>query len=125
MLLITQIVEGHFEDGKVNALRNAHAAVMLVQWLPDIESHDLQTWLALSLVQLARGGKYNQIICCDAGMLKAILDTCSQHHKLHSGTLSQYLHSLAVVYNLLHSSLLFTFIAEEIGIDLLFCLKYL
>jgi len=80
----TQVIEGRFEGGATNSVCNPEAAIMLIQWLPDIQSHDLQTWLSESLCRLCVCGIHNRLSCCNAGMIGAILDVLQRHQQINA-----------------------------------------
>ena len=65
-------------------MQNPQAAIMLVKWLPDIQSHDLQTWLSESLSQLCTSGIHNRLSCCGAGMISAILCVLWRHQQINT-----------------------------------------
>ena len=48
------VVEDVYEPRQFYIIRNTQAALMLIQWLPDIQSHDLQLWLSECLRQVIR-----------------------------------------------------------------------
>ena len=78
------MIEGSFENGATQPVRNAQAAIMLVNWLPDIQSHDTQTWLADNLCRLCTGSIHNELNCCIAGMINAVLSVLERHQQINA-----------------------------------------
>ena len=86
-----KVIEGSFDDGTMQPVRNAKAAIMLVNWLPDIQSHDTQTWLADSLCRLCTSSIHNELNCCIAGMINAILSVLERHQQINPRAVGEIL----------------------------------
>ena len=71
-MLYLQVVEEEFCEGKNHVIRNVQSALMLLCWLPDIQSKELQIWLADHLCALS-AQKQNKMNCCHEGMISAII----------------------------------------------------
>ena len=85
-------MEGAFDSsavGNTNAsskkqypVANAEAALMLLEWLPDMTSHDLQVWTADCLRRLCCHANHNRMHCCNAGLIEVILRVITQHETI-------------------------------------------
>ena len=88
--VLDQVVEGRFGDADSRNVNNVHAALMLVQWLPDIQSHDLQVWLSESLKTLCGNGTHNRINCGNEGMISAILNILQREKQINPIAVGMY-----------------------------------
>ncbi|XP_078323505.1 neurobeachin-like protein 1 isoform X4 [Crassostrea virginica] len=70
--VLNLVVEEEFCEGKNHVIRNVQSALMLLCWLPDIQSKELQIWLADHLCALS-AQKQNKMNCCNEGMISAII----------------------------------------------------
>ncbi|KAK3083537.1 hypothetical protein FSP39_025014, partial [Pinctada imbricata] len=75
------VVEGDFDISQPQLIQNTQAAIMLLCWLPDIQSHDLQIWLAENLCKLCIKG-HNKLSCCNDGMISAILTVLAREKQV-------------------------------------------
>ncbi|XP_060592045.1 neurobeachin-like protein 1, partial [Ruditapes philippinarum] len=82
------VVEGDYEENCTYNIHNTHAAIMLIQWLPDIQSHDLQIWLAEHLRQLCSSNHNNKMNCCNNGMIVAILCVLGREKQINPAAVS-------------------------------------
>ncbi|XP_055956982.1 neurobeachin-like protein 1 [Patella vulgata] len=80
--LLDLVVEEEFVEKDNHLVHNTKAAVMLLQWLPDIQSHDLQIWLSYQLKCLCGRGHRNRMNCCNAGMVGAILGVLGRQRQI-------------------------------------------
>jgi len=76
-----QIVEGQYDEQVNQLIKNAHAAAMIVRWMPDISSPELQKWLSASLLKLCVGSRRNLLQCCQAGLNSALLECLLQENR--------------------------------------------
>ena len=84
-----QVIEGVYEENCTYTVHNTHAAIMLIQWLPDIQSHDLQIWLAEHLRQLCSSSHNNNMNCCNNGMIGAILCVLDREKQINPAAVSK------------------------------------
>ncbi|XP_067686159.1 neurobeachin-like protein 1 [Haliotis asinina] len=71
--VLNLVVEGEFSEKEKQIVHNTQAALMLLQWLPDIQSHDLQVWVSERLKLLCGAGQRNRMNCCNESMISTIL----------------------------------------------------
>ncbi|KAK2169991.1 hypothetical protein LSH36_5g09019 [Paralvinella palmiformis] len=64
-------------------LHNPQAALLLIQWLPDIQSHHLQTWLSDCLRGLCMTSNHNRIQGCTHGMIHAIIGVLQRERQIN------------------------------------------
>ena len=55
---------------------------MLLQWLPDIQSRELQVWLAEQLTRLCSHGHRSRMSCCTAGMITHIITVLGRQKQI-------------------------------------------
>lgn len=89
IFLLYQVVESVYEEGKQFTVHNTHAAIMLSQWVPDLQSHDLQIWLTEHLRQLCCSDHNNKMNCCNDGMIGAILSVLSRMRQINQIAVSE------------------------------------
>ncbi|CAH1788242.1 unnamed protein product [Owenia fusiformis] len=95
--LLDLITEETFDTSSIATVHNAQAALMLIQWLPDIQSHDLQIWLTECLKVVCSSGNHNRMYCCNEGMVTAILKILKREAQINTqavGNLISLLESL-------------------------------
>ena len=78
-----QVVEAKVELTKIYPIKNVQAALLLVQWLPDIQSHDLQIWLSDWLRRLCSSSVHNRMFCCNEGLISAILNILHREKQIN------------------------------------------
>ncbi|XP_025103761.1 neurobeachin-like protein 1 isoform X2 [Pomacea canaliculata] len=71
--LLDLVVEDTYESGNKMQVCNTEAAIMLLRWLPDIQSRELQVWLAEQLASLCCQGHRSRMSCCSSGMISHII----------------------------------------------------
>ncbi|XP_053386541.1 neurobeachin-like protein 1 [Mercenaria mercenaria] len=86
--VLSLVVEGVYEENCTYTVHNTHAAIMLIQWLPDIQSHDLQIWLMEHLRQLCSSDHNNKMNCCNNGMIGAILSVLGREKQINPAAVS-------------------------------------
>ena len=87
--ILELIVEDDYRADCEYVIRNVQAVLILVQWLPFIQSHDLQLWLAECLQHVCCGSAHNRLQCCNEGVIGKLLETLGQH-KRYCSTLGQH-----------------------------------
>ena len=83
-LLLVQVLEEKFQLGNSYPIRNPQAVLMLIEWLPDIESLDLQLWLSTCVRSLCASSTHNAMLCCNEGMIATILSVLARHRQIDS-----------------------------------------
>ncbi|KAL4217498.1 Neurobeachin-like protein 1 [Mactra antiquata] len=86
--VLNLVVESLYEENKQFTVYNTEAAIMLIQWVPDIQSHDYQIWLTEHLRQLCCCDHNNKMNCCNDGMISAILTVLSRVRQINSSAVS-------------------------------------
>ncbi|XP_076087925.1 neurobeachin-like protein 1 isoform X3 [Mytilus galloprovincialis] len=81
--VLNLVVETEFDGTKHLVVHNTQAAIMLLHWLPDIQSHDLQMWLSECLGTLC-AKSYNKMNCCRDGMIGAILQVLERLKQINT-----------------------------------------
>ncbi|XP_013384976.1 neurobeachin-like protein 1 [Lingula anatina] len=86
LALLDLVVEGHFEASHHQTIKNPQLLLKLLIWLPDIQCHELQKWLADSLTALCSTGVHNKRQCCREGMVGAVLQVLRQEKQMDAET---------------------------------------
>ncbi|KAL5005989.1 hypothetical protein ScPMuIL_017147 [Solemya velum] len=81
--VLNLVVECEFVEKKCHAVCNTEATNMLLYWLPDIQSHDLQIWLSENLRFLCTCCHNNKMNCCQYGMIKAVLTVLGRQKQIN------------------------------------------
>eukprot|EP00105_Crassostrea_gigas_P036363 XP_019920511.1 PREDICTED: neurobeachin-like protein 1 [Crassostrea gigas] len=79
--VLNLVVEEEFCEDKNHMIRNVQSALMLLCWLPDIQSKELQIWLAEHLCTLS-SQKQNKMNCCNEGMISAIIKVLGRQKQI-------------------------------------------
>ncbi|XP_041374666.1 neurobeachin-like protein 1 [Gigantopelta aegis] len=95
--LLSLVVEDAFVEKEEHVVHNTQAALMLLQWLPDIQSHDLQIWLSQSLRSLCGAGYRNRMKCCSEGMISTILVVLERAKQINSTAIGHLIDLLEVL----------------------------
>ena len=82
-------MEGEFESSKHKTVQNVQAAIMLLGWLPDIQSHDLQCWLSENMSVICGNGHKNKMRCCNGGMISALLSVLTREKQINSKAIGE------------------------------------
>ncbi|XP_052812655.1 neurobeachin-like protein 1 isoform X3 [Mya arenaria] len=80
--LLNLVVEGSYKETFPKQVNNTQAAILLLQWLPDIQSHDLQIWLTSLLRQLCGLDHTNKMQCCKEGMISCLLTILAREKQI-------------------------------------------
>ncbi len=70
-------------------IHNTHAAIMLLHWLPDIQSHELQVWLSENLRWLCCCEHNNKMNCCSDGIIGAVLAVLGRERQINKDAVSK------------------------------------
>ncbi|XP_021366386.1 neurobeachin-like protein 1 isoform X2 [Mizuhopecten yessoensis] len=111
--VLNLVVEGEFDETKEHNVQNTQAAVMLLCWLPDIQSHDLQIWLSESLSKLCGKGHNNKMNCCNDGMISAILTVLGRERQINQKAVG---HLISLLESLGTQSITATELKQLIGL---------
>ncbi|KAH3749057.1 hypothetical protein DPMN_183547, partial [Dreissena polymorpha] len=84
LAVLSLVVEGPYIEAGSHHVANSQCALLLIQWLPDIQSHDLQTWLTELLWRLCGSDHTNKMSCCKAGMIACILTVLVREQQINS-----------------------------------------
>ncbi|ESO94157.1 hypothetical protein LOTGIDRAFT_232423 [Lottia gigantea] len=80
--LLNLVVEDCYVEKDKFIVHNTQVGVILLQWLPDIHSHDLQIWLSNELKCLCGWGHRNRMSCCTNGMVGTILSVLKRRKQI-------------------------------------------
>ncbi|XP_064646322.1 neurobeachin-like protein 1 isoform X2 [Lineus longissimus] len=92
--VLSLVVECEFTIDKPQVIHNRQAALMLVHWLPDIQSHDLQIWLSECLCFLGDASIHNKMQFTSEGMIAAILNVLSRQKQINPKAIGNLLNLL-------------------------------
>ncbi|KAM4626241.1 neurobeachin-like protein 1 [Discoglossus pictus] len=81
--LLNMAVEGDHTSVGILGISNVHPLLLLIQWLPEIESHDLQIFISDWLKRICCINKQSRTMCVNANMVIRIIDTLKSHYSLH------------------------------------------
>lgn len=65
-------------------ISNVQPLLLLIQWLPDLESHDLQIFISNWLKRICCINRQSRATCVNANMVSCIIGSLSGHSRLHS-----------------------------------------
>ncbi|XP_077997957.1 neurobeachin-like protein 1 isoform X2 [Glandiceps talaboti] len=80
------IIEGTFSKKCKPSMPNTKVALVLLKWIPDIEDHELQVWVAEALKFICTFSTHNRMHSCNTGMITIILEVLRKSNKMHSKT---------------------------------------
>lgn len=78
-----QAVEGEHTSVGILGISNVQPLLLLVQWLPELQSPELQIFTADWLRRLCGLNRQTRAVCVNAAMAMRILDTLGHHARLH------------------------------------------
>ncbi|MEE6521293.1 hypothetical protein FKM82_019424, partial [Ascaphus truei] len=81
--LLNMAVEGDHTNVGILGISNVQPLLLLIQWLPEIESHDLQILISDWLKKICCINKQSRTLCVNANMVMCIIDTLNSHFSLH------------------------------------------
>ncbi|XP_069067022.1 neurobeachin-like protein 2 isoform X2 [Pleurodeles waltl] len=80
--LLNMAVEGDHSSTPVPLIRNEQPLLILVQWIPDLTSHDLQIFISDWLKKLCDSSLQNRMTCVEAGMVRCLLAALGANQEL-------------------------------------------
>ncbi|XP_023565929.1 neurobeachin-like protein 1 [Octodon degus] len=81
--LMNMAVEGDHTSVGILGISNVHPLSLLIQWLPELESHDLQVFISDWLKRICCINRQSRTICVNANMGVKIIETLDSHSSLH------------------------------------------
>ncbi|XP_069053304.1 neurobeachin-like protein 1 isoform X2 [Lepisosteus oculatus] len=81
--LMNMAVEGDHTSVGILGISNVQPLLLLIQWLPHLESHDLQIFISDWLKRICCINRQSRTTCVNASMVIHILDTLNCHSRLH------------------------------------------
>lgn len=85
-------MEDTYESGNKMQVCNTEAAIMLLRWLPDIQSRELQVWLAEQLASLCCQGHRSRMSCCSSGMISHIIMVLGRQKQIDHKAVGEYIY---------------------------------
>ncbi|KFU88626.1 Neurobeachin-like 1, partial [Chaetura pelagica] len=81
--LMNMAVEGDHMAVGILGISNVQPLLLLIQWLPELESHDLQIFISNWLRRICCINRQSRATCVNAGMVIRIIETLNFHSALH------------------------------------------
>ncbi|XP_040213180.1 neurobeachin-like protein 1 isoform X2 [Rana temporaria] len=81
--LLNMAVEGEHASVGIYGISNVQPLLLLIQWLPEIGSHDLQNFISDWLKRICCINKQSRTMCVNASMVIRIIETLTAHYSLH------------------------------------------
>ncbi|XP_053326637.1 neurobeachin-like protein 1 isoform X2 [Spea bombifrons] len=81
--LFNMAVEGEHTSVGILGISNVQPLLLLIRWLPEIESHDLQIFISDWLKRICCINKQSRTMCVNASMVIRIINTLNSHLSLH------------------------------------------
>uniref|UniRef100_H0VBD3 Neurobeachin like 1 n=1 Tax=Cavia porcellus TaxID=10141 RepID=H0VBD3_CAVPO len=81
--LMNMAVEGDHTSVGILGISNVQPLLLLIQWLPELESHDLQIFISDWLKRICCINRQSRITCVNANMGIKIIETLDSHSSLH------------------------------------------
>ncbi|KFP64714.1 Neurobeachin-like 1, partial [Cariama cristata] len=82
--LMNMAVEGDHMAVGILGISNVQPLLLLIQWLPELESHDLQIFISNWLRRICCINRQSRATCVNANMVIRIIETLNSHSALHS-----------------------------------------
>lgn len=82
-LLFTKAVEGDHASVGMLGISNVQPLLLLIQWLPELESHDLQIFISNLLKRICCINRQSRAICVNTNIVIRIVETLNKHPQLH------------------------------------------
>uniref|UniRef100_A0A8C4KJK8 Neurobeachin-like protein 2 n=1 Tax=Dromaius novaehollandiae TaxID=8790 RepID=A0A8C4KJK8_DRONO len=82
--LMNMAVEGDHMAVGILGISNVQPLLLLIQWLPELESHDLQIFISSWLRRICCINRQSRATCVNANMVIRIIETLNSHSALHS-----------------------------------------
>ncbi|KAJ6665248.1 hypothetical protein lerEdw1_004297 [Lerista edwardsae] len=83
-LLSSKAVEGDHTSVGMLGISNVQPLLLLIQWLPDLESHDLQIFISNWLKRICCINRQSRATCVNANMVSCIIGSLGGHSLLHA-----------------------------------------
>ncbi|XP_060137891.1 neurobeachin-like protein 1 [Zootoca vivipara] len=81
--LLNMAVEGEHASVGMLGISNVQPLLLLIQWLPELESHDLQVFISSLLKRICCINRQSRAVCVNTNMVIRIVETLGQHTLLH------------------------------------------
>uniref|UniRef100_A0A667HB29 Neurobeachin like 1 n=1 Tax=Lynx canadensis TaxID=61383 RepID=A0A667HB29_LYNCA len=81
--LMNMAVEGDHTSVGILGISNVQPLLLLIQWLPELESHDLQIFISDWLKRICCINRQSRTTCVNANMGIHIIETLGSHSSLH------------------------------------------
>ncbi|KGL97444.1 Neurobeachin-like 1, partial [Charadrius vociferus] len=81
--LMNMAVEGDHMAVGLLGISNVQPLLLLIQWLPELESHDLQIFISNCLRRICCINRQSRATCVNANMVIRIIETLNSHSALH------------------------------------------
>ncbi|KYO33403.1 hypothetical protein Y1Q_0008627 [Alligator mississippiensis] len=81
--LMNMAVEGDHMSVGLLGISNVQPLLLLIQWLPELESHDLQIFISNWLRRICCINRQSRATCVNANMVTRIIETLNFHSALH------------------------------------------
>uniref|UniRef100_A0A8C8VRA3 Neurobeachin like 1 n=1 Tax=Pelusios castaneus TaxID=367368 RepID=A0A8C8VRA3_9SAUR len=81
--LMNMAVEGDHMSVGILGISNVQPLLLLIQWLPELESHDLQIFISNWLKRICCINRQSRATCVNANMVIRIIETLNLHSSLH------------------------------------------
>lgn len=81
--LMNMAVEGDHTSVGILGISNVHPLLLLIQWLPELESHDLQIFISDWLKRICCINRQSRTVCVNANMGIRIIEALHSHSSLH------------------------------------------
>uniref|UniRef100_A0A8C5N2A9 Neurobeachin like 1 n=1 Tax=Leptobrachium leishanense TaxID=445787 RepID=A0A8C5N2A9_9ANUR len=81
--LLNMAVEGEHTSVGILGISNVEPLLLLIRWLPEIESHELQIFISDWLKRICCINKQSRTMCVNANMVIRIINTLNSHLSLH------------------------------------------
>uniref|UniRef100_A0A8C3U3K4 Neurobeachin-like protein 2 n=1 Tax=Catharus ustulatus TaxID=91951 RepID=A0A8C3U3K4_CATUS len=81
---VFQAVEGDHMAVGILGISNVQPLLLLIQWLPELESHELQIFISNWLRRICCIDRQSRATCVNANMVIRIIETLNSHSVLHS-----------------------------------------
>ncbi|KAG8124733.1 hypothetical protein E2320_019985, partial [Naja naja] len=81
--LLNMAVEGDHGSVGMLGISNVQPLLLLIQWLPEMELHDLQILISNLLKRICCINRQSRAICVNTNMVIHIIETLNKHPQLH------------------------------------------
>ncbi|XP_029444090.1 neurobeachin-like protein 2 isoform X2 [Rhinatrema bivittatum] len=95
--LLNMAVEGDHSSFPGQVIRNEQPLLILVQWIPDLPSHDLQIFVSSWLKSICDSSLQSQMTCVEAGMVSCLLSALCSDQQLDSKCAENLIHILQLL----------------------------